>query len=80
MVGKIKFYNENKGYGFITTELITKEEGHMTANKENLNEVQDYFFHVSGLLYENPKRNEPVSFELQNTDRGVKAVNIQRNN
>jgi cold shock CspA family protein len=49
----------------------------MTANKENL-DPQQYFFHVSGLSYKEPQRNEEVTFELEEKNRGLKAVNIQK--
>ena len=58
--GKVKFYNTTKRYGFITGDDGT-----------------DYFFHQSGLsddIY--VKDNDNVEFEVEDGDRGQKAVNI----
>ena len=64
--GKIKWFNPDKGYGFI----------------EQDDSSQDVFVHwtaVEGLEnYEEMREGEPVSFEIENTDRGLKAVNVQR--
>lgn len=60
MQGKVKFFNEQKGFGFITET---------TENK-------DYFVHVSGLLNRIVKDNV-VEFELEDSPRGKKAVNVK---
>lgn len=64
MKGTIKFFNKSKGYGFITGE-----------------DEKDYFLHVSGLS-EGITVNEgdQVSFEIEEGDRGPKAVNVNLNN
>lgn len=61
MNGNVKFYNVSKGYGFVTAE-----------------DGKDYFVHMSGLgegvrLHE----NDAVTFEIEEGDRGPKAVNVQ---
>jgi len=60
MNGKVKFYNSSKQFGFITAE-----------------DGKDYFVHESGL---NPgvvlRDNDEVSFDVEEGDRGLKAVNV----
>ncbi len=63
-IGTVKFFNQTRGFGFISTEDGTK----------------DVFVHVSaveqagmGSLAEGQK----VSFDIQPDDRGPKAVNLQ---
>lgn len=60
MKGTVKFFNEQKGFGFITET---------TENK-------DYFVHVSGLLNRIVKDNV-VEFELEDSPKGKKAVNVK---
>jgi len=60
MNGKVKFFNESKGFGFIISE-----------NND------EYFMHITGIndgvtLSE----NDEVSFDTEEGDRGIKAVNI----
>ncbi|MGM5480746.1 MAG: cold-shock protein [Nanobdellota archaeon] len=62
MDGTVKFFNQRKGYGFITSE-----------------EGNDYFVHITGLnegvmLDE----NDSVTFEVEEGDRGPKAVNVSK--
>jgi cold shock protein len=60
--GRVKFYNDAKGYGF-----LTRDDG-----------AGDVFLHRSavppglGLLYE----GRPVSFDIEMTARGQRAVNV----
>jgi CspA family cold shock protein len=64
--GKIKWFNPDKGFGFIEQD-----------NKE-----KDVFVHwtsVEGLgNYERMRDGEPVSYETENTPRGLKAQNVVR--
>ena len=61
MQGKVKFFNEAKGFGFI------KE----TATG------QDYFVHISGLLVDTLRENDVVTFELKEGKKGLNAVNVR---
>ena len=59
--GTIKFFNESKGYGFITdSEAKT-----------------DFFLHATALDGQEVKEGDEVSFETKATPRGLSAVNIQ---
>ena len=62
MKGKVKNFNKEKGYGFIKTD-----DGH------------DVFFHYSELKMEGFKTvsaNQVVEFEVIETEKGKRAVNI----
>jgi CspA family cold shock protein len=63
MKGKVKFFNEAKGYGFIASD----EDG------------KEYFVHQTGLnpgvLL---RENDDVTFDVAEGDRGPKAVNVSR--
>lgn len=62
VTGKVKFFNQSKGYGF-----IAKDDG-----------SGDVFVHVSSLpdgcdtMYE----NQAVKFEVESSKRGLRAVNV----
>ncbi|MBI2105784.1 cold shock domain-containing protein [Candidatus Woesearchaeota archaeon] len=61
MKGTVKFFNDMKGFGFITGD-----------------DGKDYFVHQTGLkagvaLNENDK----VKFDVEQGDRGPKAVNVE---
>ncbi|MEQ9684081.1 MAG: cold-shock protein [Rhodospirillales bacterium] len=62
--GTVKFFNQQKGYGFITPEDGSKDVFvHITAVEQS---------GMSGLAV-----GQKVSFEVQNEARGPKAVNLQ---
>ena len=64
MKGKVKMFNKEKGYGFIRTE-----------------DGKDVFFHHSSILmdgYKTAETGEPVEFEVEDSDRGPRAKNIQK--
>ena len=62
MNGTVKFFNEMKGFGFIAGE-----------------DGKEYFVHQTGLgegvtLHE----NDAVTFDVEEGDRGPKAVNVNK--
>jgi cold shock protein len=69
MKGKVKWFNPNKGYGFILTE-----------------ENHEYFVHWKSIVTRTPNelkvlnQDEPVEFDLIETDKGTQAINIIRLN
>ena len=60
MKGKVKFYNQAKGFGFITAEDGTDYFMHRTALKE-------------GFV---PGENDAVTFDLVEGEKGPKAGNV----
>ena len=58
--GTVKFFNETKGFGFITPSAGG----------------QDVFVHVSG-LFDEIRENDKVSYEVQNGQKGINAVNVK---
>ena len=61
--GTVKFFNEKKGYGF-----ITKEDG---------NDVFVHFTSIeSGVDFKTLKQDQSVEFEIESDDRGDKAVKV----
>ena len=65
MNGTVKFFNSSKGYGFITMEG-----------------GEDIFFHQSNVketgFRDSLKQGDLVTFEVQNSQKGKRAVNIAR--
>jgi len=58
--GKVKFFNETKGFGFITEEGTGEE----------------HFVHISGVNESTLNENDEVSFELVEGKKGLNAVNV----
>jgi CspA family cold shock protein len=62
MNGKVKWYNARKGYGFIEGE-----------------DGKDVFVHRTSLPQGTfLNEGDSVEFEIENTDKGIKAVNIKK--
>ncbi len=62
MEGKVKFFNELKGFGFITGD-----------------DEKDYFVHQTGLGDGvRIKDEDRVTFDVEEGDRGLKAVNVKK--
>ena len=64
MKGTVKMFNKEKGYGFIRAE-----------------DNRDYFFHYSAIQMDNYKTAEPgenVEFEVEESDRGLRAKNVKK--
>ena len=60
LTGKVKFFNEIKGFGFI---------------KENDSE-KEHFVHISGINEQTLKEDDEVTFELAEGKKGLNAVNV----
>ena len=62
MKGTVKFYNAMKGFGFIAAD-----------------DGKEYFVHQTGLQEGvTLNENDPVEFEVEEGDRGPKAVNVSK--
>lgn len=60
MNGKVKFFNRNKGFGFVVSD-----------------DGKEYFVHLTGLNEGvRLEDNDIVSFDVEEGERGPKAVNV----
>ncbi|MGD1317853.1 cold-shock protein [Chryseobacterium sp. 2R14A] len=59
--GTVKFFNEAKGFGFISPADGGK----------------DVFVHSSGLITTTIRENDKVSFEVLQGTKGINAVNVK---
>jgi cold shock protein len=60
--GKVKFFIESKGFGFITEDETN----------------EDFFVHVTGLNGLQIQQHDKVAFDTQEGKKGINAVNVQR--
>jgi len=64
MNGKVKWFNEQKGYGFITAEDGTEVFVHFSA--------------IKGEGFKTLAEGESVSFDVEQGPKGPKAVNVTK--
>jgi len=64
MNGIVKWFNADKGYGFITAE-----DG---------KEVFAHFSNISGDGYKSLEEGQAVTFDIEVNDRGPQATNIEK--
>ncbi|HZG73529.1 MAG TPA: cold-shock protein [Chondromyces sp.] len=62
--GKVKWFNSEKGFGF-----IEREDG---------DDVFVHFSAIQGEGYKTLEEGESVTFEIENGQRGPQATNVQR--
>ncbi|MDF7637531.1 cold-shock protein [Leuconostocaceae bacterium ESL0958] len=60
--GTVKWFNSEKGYGFIT--------------RENGEDVFAHFSAIQGDGFKTLEDGQAVSFDVESSDRGLQAVNI----
>ena len=61
MKGKVKFFNETKGFGFSAGE-----------------DGKEYFVHSTGIASGNLMKDDSVTFEVEQGDKGPKAVKVNK--
>lgn len=59
--GTVKFFNEAKGFGFISPADGSK----------------DVFVRSSGLVSRSIRENDKVTFDVQKSERGLNAINVK---
>jgi CspA family cold shock protein len=64
MQGKVKWFNKEKGYGFI--------------ERENGPDIFVHYTAIKGTGYRNLEEGEIVTFEIVNGQRGLQAANVVR--
>ncbi len=64
MTGKVKWFNAEKGYGFIECD--------------NGNDVFVHFSAIQGTGFKSLNEGEEVSFDIVEGDRGPQAANVVR--
>lgn len=62
--GKVKWFNEKKGFGF-----ITQEDGP---------DVFVHFSAIEGEGFKTLKEGDAVTFEVSNGPKGLQAVNVKK--
>lgn len=64
MKGKVKWFNDQKGYGFIVGD-----------------DGVDVFVHFRAIMddgFKSLKENDRVEFEVTQSDKGPKAINVRK--
>ena len=62
--GKVKWFNESKGYGF-----IQRDDG---------NDVFVHYSNIKGQGFRTLKENDEVEFEVNEGPKGLQAVNVEK--
>ncbi|MBB4735940.1 cold-shock protein [Micrococcus cohnii] len=64
-VGTVKWFNSEKGYGFIAPE-------------DNSADVFVHFSAITGSGFKELQENDRVEFETQQGDKGLQAANVSK--
>jgi CspA family cold shock protein len=65
LLGKVKWFNNQKGYGFITRD-------------DGTGDVFVHYSSVSGNGYKSLAEGDKVEFEVVDSDKGPKAANVMK--
>jgi len=65
MKGKVKWFNESKGFGFATPEDGSKD-------------VFVHFSSITGSGFKTLAENEAIEFDIENSNKGPRAVNVRK--
>lgn len=63
LTGRVKWFNSQKGFGFIVPD----------------NGGKDLFVHYTSIIsdgYKSLREEQKVSYEIESTDKGDKAINV----
>ena len=63
-MGKVKWFNESKGYGF-----IQRDDG---------NDVFVHYSNIMGKGFRTLKENDEVEFEVNEGPKGLQAMNVEK--
>ncbi len=63
--GKVKWFNENRGYGFIRRET-------------GGNEIYVHYSHIAGEGFRTLSEGELVEFDISEGERGPEARNVRK--
>ena len=63
--GTVKWFNAEKGFGFISAE--------------NGNDVFVHFSAIQGDGFKTLEEGQAVTFDVEDSDRGPQAVNVEKN-
>ena len=66
--GTIKFFNEQRGYGFIKSEEDSEEDTDVYVHHSEIREDG----------YRTLKEGQLVLFDVKQSNRGLEAVNVQK--
>ena len=64
--GKVDFFNDTGGYGFISTD------------DDDVDDDEDVFFHMEDVGGPDLEEGEEVEFDIEQADKGPRAKNLQR--
>jgi CspA family cold shock protein len=65
MKGKVKWFNESKGFGFATPEDGSKD-------------VFVHFSAMQGSGFKTLAENDAIEFDIEQSDKGPRAVNVRK--
>ena len=65
--GKVDFFNDTGGYGFISTDA------------DDVDDDEDVFFHMEDVGGPDLEEGQAVEFDIESSPKGPRATNLIRN-